>query len=90
MQVSDIVTGSILLAFAVFIPGFALTLAVFPKKDSITYVERAGFSLIFGLIPHLTIYFLTKNLSVAITSTSSIGVLASYTLLGYYLYRRRG
>ncbi len=71
MEWSQIVWGSALLVLGVFAPGFALTLAAFPKIEQIPWAERIGISFIFGFVPSLILYFTAKNLSIKITTGSS-------------------
>ncbi|MBO8183027.1 MAG: DUF1616 domain-containing protein [Archaeoglobus sp.] len=38
------------LFFLFFVPGFAFTLALFPKKDEITLIERLGFAGVLSIV----------------------------------------
>lgn len=89
MEMTQIIWGSLLLLFAVFTPGYALTLAVFPKMGQIRMAERIGMALIFGFAPSLILYFLTKNLSIPITTTTSILTIGAVTFGSLAIWKRR-
>lgn len=90
MDASSIITGSYLLLLAVLVPGVSASLALFPRLDAISFSERLGFSLVFGFLPSLVLYFNVKNLNIPITETSSIVTYAGVTLfcLGVFFLRR--
>jgi uncharacterized membrane protein len=65
-----------LTVFFVFIPGFALSLAIFPRKVDLDTIERLGFSFFLGIFPTLFLYFGNKNLTMPInTETSMLAVI---------------
>ncbi len=81
MDTISIIKGTLAIIAAVAIPGFALTLALFSKKE-IDAVERAGLSLFLGMIPIVLLYALNKNSSIPINTTSTIGVILFVTAVG--------
>ena len=89
MEFVDIVIGTMTMIALVFIPGLALSLAVFPKKDELDLIERIGFSFVLGLIPQLLQYLLDKNFSVPITTTTTYGLIALTTALGLIVWKMR-
>jgi uncharacterized membrane protein len=82
-----ILWGSILLLFFIFVPGYALSLAVFPRRGEISVVERLGLSMILGVVPHGIIYLLNKNLGVEITSLTSFLVILLVTAAGLFHWK---
>ena len=78
-----------LVALSVLIPGIALSLAVFPKTNSIKTAERFGTSMLLGVLPALTLYFFDKNLSFPITTTTSIIVYGGLTIAGLGVWQFR-
>lgn len=73
----------------VIVPGFAVSLALFPKKDELDLVERLGFSFVFGLLPQLLQYFLDKNLGVPVNTTTTLGIIAAFTVVGLVVWKIR-
>lgn len=78
-----------MIVLALFIPGLAVTLALFPKPGQIKWAERIGLSLVFGIIPQLILYFLTKNLRVPVTTTTSQLSILLITAAGIIIWRWR-
>ena len=71
------------------IPGLMLTFALFPKKDDITGIERAGLSTILGLTPVVVQYALDKNFSVPINTTTTLGVFLLVSFVGLAVWQLR-
>lgn len=71
------------------VPGFAVTLALFPRMGQISWAERIGSSFVFGITPQLLLYFLAKNLSVPIDTTTSLAAVAVITVAGVAVWKRR-
>jgi|WetSurMetagenome_2_1015567.scaffolds.fasta_scaffold129925_2 hypothetical protein len=86
MEAYHILWGSALILASILAPGFALTFAVFPLAESVKWAERLGLALVFGMVPELLLYFLTKNLSVPVTVETSQLALAAVTGLGILVY----
>ncbi|MBD3388605.1 MAG: DUF1616 domain-containing protein [Candidatus Altiarchaeales archaeon] len=89
MEAFQIIWVSAFLVLLVFVPGLAVTLALFPKKRGLTWSERLGLSLIFGLAPQLLLYFLTKNLGMPINTLTSSLAIAFVTLAGIAVWKKR-
>jgi uncharacterized membrane protein len=71
------------------IPGLMLTFALFPKKDDITGIERAGLSTVLGLTPVVIQYALDKNFSVPITTMTTVGVFLVVSFAGLAVWQLR-
>jgi uncharacterized membrane protein len=89
MEFQSIVVGSIAIMVLILIPGIALSLALFPKKDQLEFVERAGFSFALGLVPQALQYFLDKNFNVPITTATTYGLIAGVTVAGLAVWAIR-
>ena len=89
MDAQSIVVGAAGLMLLIVIPGLALSLAVFPKKDELDSIERLGFSFVLGLVPQVVQYFLDKNFSVEVNTSTTLGVMAAFTLLGLAVWKMR-
>ena len=89
MEWSQILWVSALLVAAVFVPGFALTLAAFPRINQIPWAERIGLSFVFGFIPSLILYFMTKNMNVPIDTFTAPAIIAVVTFAGVGVWMLR-
>lgn len=89
MEFQSVVIGTVGMMLLILIPGLALSLAIFPKKDELDLVERLGFSFVFGLIPQLLQYFLDKNLNVAINTSTTLGLITAVTVIGLVVWKSR-
>jgi len=78
------------LPLVLFIPGYALSYAFFPKKKDLDSMERIAlsFGLSFALIP-LAVFFLNKFLKIPITVYSSFSIVLAITLIGVILWKKR-
>jgi len=90
----DIVTVTLTVVpmiLLIAVPGFMLSLALFPSREEIDVMERAGVTLVLGLMPQFLLYFTDKNLYIPINSITSYGavLLVSLTGLGIWFYRKR-
>jgi uncharacterized membrane protein len=85
-----IIQAIIGLPLVLFIPGYALSYAFFPKKKDIDLVERIALSLGLSIatIP-LSVFFLNKLLKVPITVFSSLAVTLAITLIGIIVWKKR-
>jgi len=72
------------------VPGFLLSLALYPSKKEIDVMERAGLTIVLGLMPQLLLYFADKNLFIPINSISSYLAILFVSLagLGVWFYRQ--
>jgi len=89
MDVYSIVSGTGLILAALLVPGLAVTFAIYPRADDVTWAERLGLGLVLGLLPQLVMLFITKNLSVAVTGSSMWLVVLAVTALGAVAWRMR-
>ncbi len=56
MDIISIILGLVAIALAVTIPGYALSLAVFPKRKELDVFERIAFSFILSIaVPGITL-----------------------------------
>ena len=85
-----IIQAIIGLPLVLFIPGYALSYAFFPKKKDIDLVERVAlsFGLSIATIP-LSVFFLNKFLKVPITVYSSFVITVAITLIGIIIWKKR-
>jgi uncharacterized membrane protein len=89
MEGSQIIVKTALITLALTLPGLAVTLAVFPRKEQLKYAERLGLSFLFGAVPQLVIYFGSVNLGVPINSATSALAIAGVTAAGVVVWRLR-
>ncbi|RLI92510.1 MAG: hypothetical protein DRO89_01995 [Candidatus Altiarchaeales archaeon] len=83
----SIVTIAIILFIA--IPGFLLSMAIFPRKEDLDPVERVGLSVILGLTPFFLLYFGDRNFSIPITDYTTLATFLLVSLAGYVGWRYR-
>jgi uncharacterized membrane protein len=78
------------LPLVLFIPGYALSYAFFPKKKDLDLLERIAlsFGLSIATIP-LVIFFMNKFLKIPITVYSSFAVVTLITLIGIIVWKKR-
>jgi len=90
MDLSTIIFVSIGIILLILIPGFALSLALFPRKRDLDTVERIGLSFVLGLTPQFILYFGDKNLFIPVnfyTTLISI-ILTSFVGIVIWFFRR--
>jgi len=91
MDAYHIIWGNILILSAILAPGTALSLVVAPKLKQIKLAERVGLALVLGLIPQVILYFMSKNMNVAITETSVWASILGVTAFGLIYWKvKRG
>lgn len=85
-----IIQAIIGLPLVLFIPGYAISYAFFPKKKDLNFMERIvlSFGLSFALIP-LAVFFLNKFLKIPITVYSSFSIIVAITLIGVIVWKKR-
>ena len=85
-----IIQAIIGLPLVLFIPGYALSYAFFPKKKDMDLVERIalGFGLSIATIP-LSVFFLNQFLKIPITVYSSLAITVAITLVGVIVWIKR-
>lgn len=89
MEPFAIIKATILISFVILFPGLLVTLAIFPKKDEIQLIERLGLSFVFGLIPQLILYFLDKNFSVPINSSTTLTIIVIVSVISIVIWQLR-
>lgn len=78
------------LLLVLFIPGYAVSWAFFPKKKDVDLIERIAlsFGLSIATIP-LSIFFLNKFFKVPITVYTGFAVTVVITLVGVIVWKNR-
>jgi uncharacterized membrane protein len=89
MEFQNIVFGTAGMMLLILIPGLAVSLALFPKKDDLDFIERVGFSSVLGLIPQLLQYFLDKNLSISIDTFTTYSIIVGITVVSLVVWKLR-
>lgn len=89
MDLTTILIGTAGVMLFVFIPGISLTMAIFPKKEDLEFIERLGTSLILGLTPQFLLYFGSKNFFVPIDTITASASMALVSLIGILIWRVR-
>lgn len=86
----DVVVLTMLIAATVMIPGFLLSLALFPKRAAMTMSERLALSFGLGLAAPLVIYVLNTSLNVLVSAAISWMVFVFLCIVGFVLFLNRG
>ncbi len=89
MDLVTIFIVTIAIILFIVIPGFFLSMAIFPKKEDLDPVERAGLSMILGLTPVFLLYFGDKNFSIPITDYTTLATFLLVSLIGYAGWKYR-
>ncbi len=91
MDLSAILEITAVMAAYVMVPGIMLTLAIFPRKEDVSLVERLGLSMALGLAPTFILYALDKNLMVPINTSTTFMTFLAVSLAGFGIWQvRRG
>ncbi|MCD6092673.1 MAG: DUF1616 domain-containing protein [Candidatus Aenigmarchaeota archaeon] len=87
LEIFQIIFGSI---FVLFLPGFALSWAFFPKKDEVDWIERIAlsFGLSIALVP-LSVFYLNFLFHVPINLVNVSVVILVLIAVGYVGYKQR-
>ncbi len=83
MEVLQISIVAISIISFITIPGFMLSMALFPRREDIDPVERAGVSVILGMSSFFLLYFGDKNFSIPITDYTTLTTFILVSLIGY-------
>ena len=86
----DVLVLTILITAALMIPGFLLSLALFPKRAAMAMSERFALSLGLGLAAPLVIFVLNTSLKVPVSAAISWMVFAFLCIAGFVLFLNRG
>jgi uncharacterized membrane protein len=89
MDLSKIVVGVIGISLYMLVPGLALSLAIFPRKDDLGMVDRLGLSIFLGVVVPFIQYFNDKNFYTPINATTTIETLLAVTLIGLIIWQVR-
>jgi len=82
----------IALLFAIFVPGYMLSFALFPRKNEIDWMERVGLSFAMSVIFIPLLLFLLNSLfAVKLDQFSSWAAVIFFIVIGIigYLFRSR-
>ena len=76
------------LMFLFFVPGYAITLALFPKKDELSTVERIGFAGVLSIVSDiLTTLFIDLVLGIPTTGLNIFLALLTLTVVMLVIWR---
>jgi len=89
MDIFTVAMVSLSIIFTVLIPGVALSLAIFPKKEQLDIVERIGVSIFLGLTPQFILYFGDKNFTMPINTTTTYMTILIVTAIGILVWQHR-
>ena len=89
MEPFAIIKATVLISFIILFPGFLVTLATFPRKGEISSIERLGLSFVFGLIPQLILYFIDKNFSIPINSSTTLTSIIIVSVISIVIWQFR-
>lgn len=78
------------LPLVLFIPGYALSYAFFPKKENIEVIERIALSIGLSITTvSLSVFFLNKFFKIPITVYSDLVIIFLLTLIGLIGWKKR-
>jgi len=86
MEVYKIFLISVSTIILIFVPGFMLSMAIFPRKDELDNIERVGISFVLGLMPQFLLYFADKNLFIPINTLTSYISIVLVSLIGLVIW----
>ncbi len=72
------------------IPGFLLSLAVFPKRNAMSMSERLALSFGLGLTGPLVLYILNNAMNVPVNAMMSLLVFVVLCVVGFFAFLQRG
>ncbi len=76
------------LLFLLFVPGYALTLALFPRWKELDFIERIGFACVLSIVTvMLSTLFIDLVLHVPTTALNIIAALLTLTALALFIWR---
>lgn len=76
------------LLFLLFVPGYALMLALFPRGKELDFMERIGFACVLSIVADLlTTLFIDLVLHIPTTAVNIIAALLSLTGLALIIWR---
>ncbi len=86
MEVYKIFLISVSTIILIFVPGFMLSMAIFPRKYELDNMERVGISFVLGLMPQFLLYFADKNLFIPINTLTSYISIVLVSLMGLVIW----
>lgn len=89
MDFSSIVAGTVGICVYLLVPGLALSLAAFPRKQDMAFVERLCVATFLGMATPFFLYFNDKNFMIPINPGTSMATLGTLTLLGLIIWQIR-
>lgn len=90
MDPASIMLGIAAIALAVSIPGYALSLAIFPKKDELDIFERAAFSFILSIaVPGIALLAGNMLLGIGINFISASIAYIAIAAIGFIAFTLR-
>ena len=90
MDIATVTLTAVPMILLIAVPGFMLSLALFPSKEEIDVLERAGVTLVLGLMPQFLLYFADKNMYIPINSITTYMAVLLVSLAGFgvWFYRK--
>jgi len=89
MNLEAIFYGTVGICLYILIPGLALSLAVFPRKQDMGFSERLILSAFLGMATPFILYFNDKNFIIPINPETSMITLGALTLIGLAIWQIR-
>lgn len=89
MELSSIVIVTVGIILYLLIPGISLSLALFPRKEDLDIVERAGIGIFLGLTIPFIQYFNDKNFFVPINTVTTAVTILIVTVIGLLVWQLR-
>lgn len=89
MDFSSIVTISVGICLYLLIPGMAISLAAFPRKQDLGFVERLCVASFLGMATPFVQYFNDKNFIIPVNPGTTMVTLGTLTLLGLIIWQLR-
>jgi uncharacterized membrane protein len=86
----SIIIGIAAIILAVTLPGYALSLALFPRKEDLDNFERIAIMFVLSIaVPSLVILAENQLLKIAINLASVLATYVAITALGFLAYALR-
>ncbi len=89
MDAYSVAAISLFILGFIAVPGFMLTLALFPRKNDLDNIERMGLSTVLGFTPIFLLYCLEKNMMRPRNATTSAAMFIGVSVLGYAVFKYR-
>ncbi|HDN83724.1 MAG TPA: hypothetical protein ENG50_05110 [Candidatus Altiarchaeales archaeon] len=89
MELITVLIAVVGMIFIILIPGFLLSLAIFPKESDLDSLARLGISAALGFTPQFLLYFADKNLFMRIDSIATYLTILFVALLSLVVWYYR-